>query len=195
MSPSHTSRTAAAVVTLLLSVLVTGCEEDDPPNSPPSSSSPSVPASSTPSDPTTTVTTGPVEPTLPAAAEAETKAGAEAFVEYYWEVVNYAQSTGDTDLLRSLSIAACAGCNGGAEAIERIYRRGGRIDGGLTRVINTELVPKPSGGWTASQTVHVDRQRIVGAGDLDQTSRAGRLDLVLGVSFQSDAWLVTSLDV
>ena len=39
---------------------------------------------------------------MPAAAKRHTAAGAEAFVQFYWEMVNYAQRSGDVDGLRVL---------------------------------------------------------------------------------------------
>jgi hypothetical protein len=91
-----------------------------------------VASSSTPSEPSTSpVTTGspttPVEPTLPAAAQKATKAGAEAFVEYYWEVVSYALVTGDLQRLTALAGPDCDGCDGGADFIRRVYDKNGSI--------------------------------------------------------------------
>jgi hypothetical protein len=194
MRKSHTARAAIGVVALLLSFAVAGCDEDDPSGSPPPSSTPSSPDASSPTTATAAATpTGPVEPTLPTEAERADKAGAAAFVEFYWDAVNYAQATGDTELLKSLAIESCAGCNGGIEAISEIYRRGGRIVGGQQRVTESILTPTPSGGWTASITVHIARQRITGAGDLNQTSNPGTVDLLLAVNHQRGSWFVTYL--
>ncbi len=115
MRLSHTAR-AATVVVALLTAFVAGCDEDDGPTSVPPSDSPSAPESSEPTEPTTTTTpteTGPVEPTLPTEAEEESKAGAEAFVTFYWDVVNYATKSGDVRLLEHLDQPSCRGCEGG----------------------------------------------------------------------------------
>ena len=177
----------------LLLVLVAGCDgEEDPPDpSPPSSSTPSSATSSE----TVVVPSGPVEPAPPPETVEDSKAGARVFASYYWEVVNYAQLSGDTGPLRQLSIEGCVGCTGGADAIDRIYARGGHIEGGVSRVVGTELKPKPSGGWAIAQTIHVTRQRIEGAGDLDQVATAGDIEVLMGVTFQEGRWTVTSLDV
>lgn len=194
MSTSRMSRAAIGTVALLVAVSVSACEEEEPSTSPPPSSSPSVPKSSSPNAPPTTPS-GPVEPTLPTQAEADTRRGAEAFATFYWEVVNYSQINGDTELLANLSVDACDGCNGGIEAIDRIYQRGGRIIGGRNTVVSTDLVRKPSGGWSAAQVVRVSRQRIRGTGDLDRVASAGRLDVLLGLTYQDGQWVVTSLGV
>lgn len=190
---SSPTRAAIGAATLLLTLAVAGCEEAEPADPVTPTGKPIPAATSRSTEPSTT--TGPVMPTLPAEAMTETKAGAMAFVEYYWAVVNYAQATGDTELLRSLAIDSCAGCDGGASSIERIYRRGGQIIGGHKRVVENRLTHKPSGGWIASQTISVNRQRIRGAGTLDQVSTPGRVDVVLGISFQDGSWAVTSLEV
>ncbi|MDH2415214.1 DUF6318 family protein [Nocardioides sp. CER19] len=70
---------------------------------------------------------------MPDAAKAHTKAGAKAFVEYFWQVVDYAQATGDTPAITALSLGGCKGCEGGARSIEKVYAAGGSIRGGQTR--------------------------------------------------------------
>ena len=125
-------RTTSLTAVALLLVL-SGCSGDaDPAPAPPSSSAPSSPTAS----PT------PTPPVMPEAAKAHTEAGAKAFVEYFWEVVNYASTTGDTTQIRDLSLAECDGCDGGASAIEKVYRRGGTITGGRASltVLRSELL-------------------------------------------------------
>jgi len=114
---------AGLVVGCVLLTALAGCG-GDPPTPPPF-----TPATSSTSP--TSTPSGPVEPVLPEAAKEPTEAGAKAFAEFYWEdVVSYAQATGDTRLLRRLSAATCYPCDGGADAIEDIYGRGGVIGGG-----------------------------------------------------------------
>ena len=43
--------------------------------------------------------------------------------------------------------------------------------------------------------IRVGKQRIRGAGDLDQVSRAGRVDVVLGLTYRVDHWVVSFLEV
>ena len=75
----------AAATALLVPLALAGCAEDDP--------QPKLPSASATS-PTTTASATPdaaVEPTLPPEAQGKDEAAAEAFVRYYWELVNYAQ--------------------------------------------------------------------------------------------------------
>ncbi|WP_459976177.1 DUF6318 family protein, partial [Nocardioides pyridinolyticus] len=56
-------------------------------------------------------------------------AAAEAFVEFFFDMVTYAQTTGDVAGLQALA-RLCDGCDGGTDSIVDIYARGGEIRGG-----------------------------------------------------------------
>lgn len=193
MTMSPRARSAIAVAALLATGLLAGCDdEDDPPEPTESVSEPTSAPTSTQTEPTPT---GPVEPTLPAEAEAATKAGAEAFVGYYWQVVNYAQHTGDVGPLTRISEDNCAGCNGGIRYITKVYGRGGRIIGGDFSLVSASSGRTPSGAWHVSTRVHVDRSKTTGAGKLDQVSRAGELEFLFGLENTGNAWHLTFLDM
>lgn len=193
MRSSHVARAAVGVVALLLAVALAGCEdEEDPPEPIESSSEPAPPSTSTTAEPTPT---GPVEPTLPAEAAQPTRAGALAFVDYYWDVVNYAQHTGDVGPLKRISETNCSGCNGGIRYITKVYDRGGRIVGGDFDLVRATPGRTPSGAWHVSTRVHVDRSKTTGAGDLDQVSRSGELEFLFGLENTGDAWQLTFLDM
>jgi hypothetical protein len=69
---------------------------------------------------------------MPEAAKAHTTAGAKAFVKHFWNVVDYAQATGDTGAVTALSLVGCKGCQGGVHSIDGVYTSGGSIRGGQT---------------------------------------------------------------
>ena len=97
---------------------------------------------------------------MPEAAKAHTKAGAKAFVTYFWQVVNYAQATGDTDSIEELTDPACAGCGTGIKAIEDVYERGDRLVGGEATVGRTTAVIYPvSEDLVARVTVRISFDR------------------------------------
>lgn len=172
---------------------LTACEAEPAEPTEPSSSAPtsSEPTSAAP----TTEPTGPVEPTLPPEAEQSTKAGAEAFVKYYWEVVNHAQKTGDTGELETITLASCSPCNSGREWIEKIYGRGGTIAGGVASVDELTLNRSSDGdGWMAAVAVSTTKQRVRGAGDLDRTYDAGSRDVLMVVRL-TDTWRLTAIEV
>jgi len=107
---------------------------------------------------------------MPDAAKAHTKAGAKAFVEYFWEVVNYAQATGDTDAIRDLTVVeSCSSCVRGARAIDKVYDKGGVVRGGTSHLSNftTQVYSLPGGDQA---TVEYDIQ--VGATKFDYPGSA-----------------------
>ena len=157
MSKKRISRVAVGVVALLLAAVLAGCDDEDPPEPQGPIESSSEPTSSATTPPAEPTPTDPVAPTLPTEAEPETNAGAKAFVSYYWEVVNYAQHTGDVDPLKSISEDNCEGCNGGISYITRVYRRGGHIVGGDFELASAAPGRTPSGAWHVSAKVHVER--------------------------------------
>jgi len=111
------------VVALLVLPALAGCSDDPSSDAkePPTSASHSPSESETPDEP--------VEPELPDAATTPTKAGAAAFLKYYWAAVEYAERTGETAGLTSLALPGCQRCVGGQRFLERMARRGGRIIG------------------------------------------------------------------
>jgi len=122
------SAVGARLSALIVVIVVTAGCGGDPPTPPPFT------PSSAASSPTSTA---PEEPVLPEAAKEPTAAGAKAFAEFYWnDISGYAQATGDTKLLRRLSAVTCGPCDGGADAIEDIYGRGGVLRGGMSTVTN-----------------------------------------------------------
>ncbi|MBM7520067.1 DUF6318 family protein [Nocardioides nitrophenolicus] len=130
-----TIRAAVAAGVLLLAG---ACTDDGPaPVDPTSSWSPT----GTIDPPSPSSSAGPVEPTLPDAAREASEAGARAFIEYYWELVNYAQVTGDVKALRKASGKTCGGCTKGIAAVEDLYGAGGRAEGGEYKLTITRIKP------------------------------------------------------
>lgn len=189
------SRATIAALTLAAALALAACEEEDGPSSPSPSDTPSVPESSSPTDPTTTATeAGPVEPTLPVEAEAKSRAGAEAFVRFYWDVVNYATETGDVRLLMQLDQPSCMGCAGGIDLIEAVYSSGGHFVGGRYRVLRLEPAQSPSGDWAITTYTKVGEQRVVGAGALNETYPGGRGKWLIAIARVKNSWSVTTLE-
>lgn len=117
---------------------VSGCDGGSGSPSP-SVRSPEVSVSGSPtevSDPSPAL----MVPVMPGAAKEASEDGARAFVGYYWELVNYAQATGDVRRLRRVSGPNCQGCRVGIEAIQRHYRAGGRIIGGAATPKKQSLI-------------------------------------------------------
>ena len=147
---------SAVVLGLVVPVFALGgCSDDPVPKvAPRESPAPSVSESPSP--------TGPVEPTMPAAAKRHTAAGAEAFVKFYWEMVNYAQRSGDVDGLRDLGDKNCGACAGGLGFLDRIFKAGGQIRGGEVSVFDLRATKVHAGQHVAFQVVvNVENTRQV----------------------------------
>lgn len=122
-----------AALLLAAALALSACSDDGPD---PGESMSTWTPSGTPEEPSpsATPTAEPTEPELPDAATKATEAGARAFITYYWDLINYAQLTGDVKALKRVSGPNCDACDGINGSIEQLYRDGGRISGGENSV-------------------------------------------------------------
>ncbi|MBS4754432.1 hypothetical protein KG112_16615 [Nocardioides sp. zg-ZUI104] len=186
-----------ALTAALLPLLVAGCNSadgDEPAPRPSTSSSPSASASPTESAST------PVEPTLPAEAKEPTEAGARAFIAYYWELINYAQVTGDVAALARTSGPMCEGCNGGLQIIERLYGSGGYATGGaydveIDKLTRAEIAGTQEIAYQAALQVRNTEQVIVEGPEERSTQRPGRSDVLVYTLWVNDRWRMDVMDV
>jgi hypothetical protein len=176
------SRLAIAVGSVALAVLVGACSgEPKPKFAPAESSVPSVIESSSPAAQTT--------PALPTKARRNTPAGAEAFVRYFIEVLNYAQKTGDTARLHQASTSRCAACEGYVEAIESTYSTGGRVKGGALTVGRLRELPRDYGAdWGAYGRGRATPQTILRSDGTKSSFDGGRFALYAYTRWVNDRW-------
>lgn len=180
------SRTRATLtaLTLIPTLLVAGCTDDDPKPKfePPSSDAPTSATHSS------TATTVPPQPELPAAAQKRSDAGAEAFVRYWLDVVNFAQLTGDTSELGALNDVRCSGCRGIVKAIDSAYQSGGRIEGGEISAGRLRELPLDFGAeWAAYAKARTQPQTVV-RGDGTRESHAGSPFDLYAYAAWEDGW-------
>ncbi len=153
---------------------VVGCSDDGPEAGP--SPSPTVSVSTSGSaSPSEEV---PVAPVLPEAAKVATEAGARAFIAYYWELINYAQVTGDVAVLGTMSARTCDVCTGFVDDLRKHYAAGGRIIGGrnAVRVISASQIEtnsKSALGYRLELDVSHDGQEIAAADGTSEARDAG----------------------
>lgn len=175
-------------------VLVAGaaaCSEDpDPQVAPPDPPTPTV---------TTTPASGPVAPTLPPEAEGDDAAAAEAFVEYFWATVKYAETTAEVETLETLMSPQCQGCAGGIKFLRDVFKNGGEIRGGNVTLSNFE-VKELQGGPAALFEVRVDvisTRQVVSYADssADQVFPAGTVRDRFIVVKHNDQWLMDRWEV
>lgn len=140
--------------------------------------------------------TGPVEPTMPVEAEEATKAGAEAFVGYYIDLINYAQKTGDVGPLRRHTLDSCVPCEGGIQLVTNVYARGGRFKGGEYVTLDSKARTNVDGvqGWFVDTRVRTKAQIVEGAGDLDKTYPGGTSLYRFKLDRAGDSWLLADWD-
>ena len=180
-----------AALLAVCAVLAAGCDGDaDGADPPPATESTST--TTEPTDPTTS--SGPVEPTLPAAAEGSSVAAAKAFVGYYIEVLDYALTTGEVDLLSDESAPTCSGCRDYIRFITDLYGRGGWRRGGDWLVESARLSGRPARTLVMSLIVKS------AAYDLKKSSVAGvihyqadRFGISLVVMRKAQAWRISDL--
>lgn len=186
----------AAAVALAAALALTGCSDDDPPDppaSPSASGTPTAPSSSA------TATAQPTQPALPEAATKATEAGARAFIAYYWDLINYAQVTGDVKALKKVSGPNCDGCQKGVEAVNELYESGGRAEGGAYELdISTvrEVMPKngQAFGIEAKYEVRNAPQTIIRGNGTTDVSEPGSTTFLSYLIWTASAWRTDILD-
>jgi hypothetical protein len=174
---SHTFARRFAIAALSLPLLLAGCADDEPVPKVQEPTAAPTPVASTSASPA-----APVEPTLPPEAEGKGIEAAEAFVRHYFELVDYAQATGDVAALNRISLDECDACRGGADAIRKIYREGGVITGGEHSVEKAEVTGRraiPGYGFIYYANVRVSHtdQEIEGTKALDGDYGSGTNNL------------------
>lgn len=152
-----------ALASLLLPWALTGCSGPEPTPQLPDPTTTSATSSQTPS-------AAPVEPTPPPEIQGDDEAAAEAFVKYYFAMLNYVQSTGDVEPAEKLAMSGCKACSGALEVVRDAYGGGGTIEGGHFTVKGVSALaqgrlPKGVRPFSARATVHTSRQVVRGSED------------------------------
>lgn len=184
---------AATALLLAATLALAACSEDEPRAPEPTPS----PSGTTPA-PTPSPSAKPTEPVLPEAAKEPTEAGARAFITYYWDLINYAQVTGDVKTLRRTSAANCAGCTAGIDGIRDVYKDGGRVEGGDYSVSIAELSeldgPANAFVFEALVTARNTAQTIVRRDGTEHRSNPSSAQLAVAASWTSATWRMEVMD-
>lgn len=184
--------TAALVATLVLSACSDG-------NADPGDSMSTWTPSGTIEKPSETATEKPTEPDLPDAATKATEDGARAFIAYYWDVVNYAQVTGDVKPLKRVSGTTCDGCQRAIKVVEDLYREGGHAEGGqydltIDRVKEVSTDDRALFGMEATIQVRNEEQRIVRGGGEEEISAPKTSKFISYLIWTGKAWRTDVLE-
>ncbi len=119
----------AGTLAFALLVSLTGCSGPSEDAQPATAASTTTEPSNEPALPESQASQGPpaerpAEPVLPVQAQGTSVRSAEAFVEYYIDLLNYAMVTGDTKAFRAAS-ENCAGCEQYADLFDQVANKGG----------------------------------------------------------------------
>lgn len=205
------ARTAAIVV--VAAVLLSGCQGGSPTagnsethtttasptssvSSPVASAAPPSSGAYKPADASGKAQNVPV-PVMPELAKENSKAGLEAFIGYWYEVKNYANQTGDTAVLASLSSASCRLCKHMEEAASDSYREGRWMVGGALHLSNVEM------DWKPEELSHLARAQVVqdkisyfnADGSAGRPSDIATNDAFVILTQFSDSWKVVDTGV
>lgn len=175
---------AAGLLGLLVLSGCGGSPPEDPPTSAPS--------------PSPTSTTPPA-PELPEEAKANTKAGAEAFVRYYVDLINRTQVSGEPQLIRDASLPTCRTCTSALDVVIDLHDRGATIDGGQWTLKSTEVSrPETPPGSDPVAVVHATidaaRQVVHEPGKKPVTYPAGVVKYFFTLTWTRTGWKVAAWD-
>jgi hypothetical protein len=177
----------ASLFVLLLAL--SACSKD-PVKPAPFTPGPTVSESSPTASPT-----GPAEPTMPAAAEGDGRAAAKAFVGYYVKLINYAQQTGSVDTLDGFSASECVACDGVIEGIDKTYKAGGRIQGGLWNIRTWgTAVPRVGSDFAFAIVVWNDDQTVTHGDGSSRHFSGGNTTYLIEAARRGKEWITTWLE-
>ncbi len=180
------------LVVLACCLGVVGCSDDSPGPEPGPSPTGSV-STPSPSSSSSAPEPAPTEPALPGAAKEATERGARAFIAYYWDLINYAQVTGDVTALKRVSGPNCTRCRAGIDAIATVYRKGGRLTDpayGVEEKSTTSLSVPGSDVIAFESKTEISNQahRSIAADGSTETFQASTVLYVVDVLWTGTGW-------
>ncbi|MBT9254861.1 hypothetical protein KMZ32_02460 [Phycicoccus sp. MAQZ13P-2] len=179
------------------SVLLAGCEtsgDDDPSPTP----TPSVSSVSPSSSPSASPSPSPSAsgPEIPAAAREQTPAGAEAYVEYFFDQFNVAWTKPQPGLIKSLSDPQCQFCKKTETTATRLAADKQRYKSDPARLQSVDVFGGAPAGQQFTQVRLVqNRVAIVDeGGDVVRIDERKELDYYVTLRWKSDRWWLLELE-
>ncbi len=130
------------------------------------------------------------EPVLPPSAQVDGKAGAEAFVAYYWRLVAYAGWSGDTAGMEAVAESGCFGCIELAGVLEKLHATKQRIRTEQVDVSVSDMI-EIGDNWDLTADVTTDATLIEG-GEAANKPVGGTKSYWMIVTFD-DGWKVVDV--
>ncbi len=209
------ARARLAVAGLALAMLLSGCQGGTTPGSPASqtgsttatpttsAASPLAPSGSAapavykPADEQGKAQNVPV-PVMPELAKENSKAGLEAFIGYWFQLLSYAYETGDSTMSREFSSPTCALCQHLAKSVEANYTAGRWLSGGTfqTPVVEVSWDPKTSTQQGKLQVIqqeirYFEANGLEGRGITAATNDAA----AIFADYRDGSWLTTDVGI
>lgn len=184
-------RLASGLTGLALTATLTACGSEAAPAPAPTPTKTASPAPS----PSPSASIALTPPVMPEAAKAHTRAGAKSFVVYYWQVVDYAQLTLDTRLLKALSDPTCRGCQAGIATIDALASKHASVNGGAETIFNLAAAPITIRGRPVFVTFEVTHQgqRIHVPGEKDTVHKSGTSKVAMSLIPNARGWAAGEL--
>ncbi|MFC5999371.1 DUF6318 family protein [Quadrisphaera sp. GCM10027208] len=141
--------------------------------------------------------TVPAPPEIPAEAKEMTEAGADAFARHWFDVVEYAYATGNTEPLRALAESECEICNASIAEIEERAQQGLITQGLNIEVLTSAAAPGDNRGVVVTMTVRESDSRVVDAdGEVQEESPAsGQIAVNVYVANAGTEWQLFEIGV
>ncbi|WP_458108320.1 DUF6318 family protein [Arthrobacter sp. R3-55] len=202
-------------VGLTLTLLVSGCQGGSPPSGktsepstttaspatsasvPAASATPSASAVYKPADAKGKAENVPV-PVMPELAKENSKAGLEAFIGYWFQLLSYAYETGDSSSTSYLASSTCALCQHLAKSVDANYTDGRWLIGGRFRA------PVAEASWDADSSSQQGRVQVIqeeihymdGNGTESRGLTMATNDAAaFFAKYQGGSWVVTDLGI
>lgn len=188
-------RGAVGLLTVLMLVACSSGAAEEPE---PTASAPETSEAATSEAATATPTeSAPAPPEMPAEAREMTEAGADAFARYWFDVVEYAYATGNTEPLRVLAEPECEICNASIEEIEDRAQRKLTTEGLTIEVLTSAAAPQDERGVVVTMSVTESASKVVDAdgGVHEESPGSGRIAVNVYVANTGNAWRLFEIGV
>ena len=183
--PRARGAVALAAASMVGVAALAGCNGGDPPGKNTTSTS----TTSTPTPSTTTLSTG-----IPEAAKQKTKAGAEAFVRYFFDAQSRAWRTPDDKVLPPLCLPTTTTCSGFQEVATDLVRAKHRFDRRPVVVDSVTAVSMPSMTVVVlMKGRQVAAREVDAAGKVYYTNPVSNLSLGFTLAWTADRWRVQQI--
>ena len=132
---------------------------------------------------------------LPRLAKARSPQGADAFVHFFFEQLNFAFSSSSPETIRALSNSECETCATYEESLTDARSKGRRIEGDSFAVDTVAAAPLQSLGTLVEVTGHVPARRVVNADGkvMQSLPTNGSFHFTVAVKWVSGHWLVSAI--